>query len=129
MFVSDAISNQTCVNRFIVTRTYRATDACGNSSTCTQVITVFDNTAPVITFADPLLQGIPNGGTVKVQCLGQDPAWEIPELGAGSITTSDNCAGTVTVSFTDMLLDEGDCATAVSYTHLDVYKRQHNQRQ
>ncbi|MBK8831720.1 MAG: T9SS type A sorting domain-containing protein [Saprospiraceae bacterium] len=111
MFVSDAISNQTCVNRFIVTRTYRATDACGNSSTCTQVITVFDNTAPVITFADPLLQGIPNGGTVKVQCLGQDPAWEIPELGAGSITTSDNCAGTVTVSFTDMLLDEGDCAT------------------
>ena len=110
-FVSDAISNQTCVNRFIVTRTYRATDACGNSSTCTQVITVFDNTAPVITFADPLLQGIPNGGTVKVQCLGQDPAWEIPELGAGSITTSDNCAGTVTVSFTDMLLDEGDCAT------------------
>ncbi|MBL0009802.1 MAG: T9SS type A sorting domain-containing protein [Saprospiraceae bacterium] len=110
-FVSDAISNQTCVNRFIVTRTYRATDACGNSSTCTQVITVFDNTPPVITFADPLLQGIPNGGTVKVQCLGQDPAWEIPELGAGSITTSDNCAGTVTVSFTDMLLDEGDCAT------------------
>ena len=110
-FVSDVISNQTCINRFVVTRTYRATDACGNSSTCAQIITVFDNTAPVITFADPLLQGIPNGGTVEVQCFGQDPAWEIPELGAGSITTSDNCAGTVTVSFTDMLLDEGDCAT------------------
>jgi hypothetical protein len=110
-FVSDVISNQTCVNRFVVTRTYRATDACGNSSICTQVITVFDNTVPVITFADPLLQGIPNGGTLKVQCFGQDPTWEIPELGAGSITTSDNCGGTVTVSFTDMLLDEGDCAT------------------
>ena len=110
-FVSDAISNQTCVNRFIVTRTYRATDACGNSATCQQIITVFDNTAPIITFTDPLIQGVPNGGTVKVQCLGQDPSWEIPELGTGSISTTDNCGGSVTVAFSDLLLDQGDCAT------------------
>ena len=110
-FVNDVISNQTCVNRFVVTRTYRSTDACGNSATCQQVITVFDNTAPVITFTDPLIQGVPNGGTVKVQCLGQDPSWEIPELGTGSISTTDNCGGAVTVIFADLLLDQGDCAT------------------
>lgn len=47
-WVSDIISNQTCSNRYTVTRTYLATDAQGNSSTCEQIITVNDQTAPVI---------------------------------------------------------------------------------
>ena len=33
----------------IITRTYRATDACGNAATCTQTITVIDNVRPVQT--------------------------------------------------------------------------------
>ena len=45
----DVISDSTCVNRFKITRLYVSTDACGNSSSCTQLITVFDNTAPSIT--------------------------------------------------------------------------------
>ncbi|HEY3386457.1 MAG TPA: T9SS type A sorting domain-containing protein [Saprospiraceae bacterium] len=45
--VTDVISNQGCVNFFTVTRTYQATDVCGNSSTCTQTITVNDQTPPV----------------------------------------------------------------------------------
>ncbi len=49
--VSDVITNQTCANRYTLTRTYKATDASGNNSTCSQVITVFDNTPPVITNA------------------------------------------------------------------------------
>jgi hypothetical protein len=76
--VSDVITNQTCPNRFTLNRIYRATDACGNSATCLQVITVFDNTPPVITFSDPLIEGLLNGGTFDVQCFAQDPAWEIP---------------------------------------------------
>ncbi|MEO6039529.1 MAG: hypothetical protein ABIQ93_14035, partial [Saprospiraceae bacterium] len=43
-FVGDVTTPGSCANRFTVTRTYRATDVCGNSATCTQVITVFDNT-------------------------------------------------------------------------------------
>ncbi|MBK8641095.1 MAG: M36 family metallopeptidase [Saprospiraceae bacterium] len=46
--VGDVITNRTCVNRFTITRTYRSTDACGNSGTCTQIITVFDNTVPLV---------------------------------------------------------------------------------
>src|SRR5206468_4810364 len=47
-FVGDSMSASNCLNQFKITRTYRATDACGNSQTCTQTITVNDTTAPAI---------------------------------------------------------------------------------
>jgi len=46
--VGDVISNQTCANRFTLTRTYKATDLSGNTATCSQIITVNDNTPPQI---------------------------------------------------------------------------------
>src|SRR5205823_228388 len=42
VFVSDATSSQTCANRYTITRTYKASDACGNTAACTQTITVDD---------------------------------------------------------------------------------------
>ncbi|MBK9105719.1 MAG: T9SS type A sorting domain-containing protein [Saprospiraceae bacterium] len=107
--VGDVITNQTCLNRFTLTRTYRATDVCGNSATCTQVITVFDNTPPVITFTDPLLAGLPSGGTLQVQCFGQDPEWDLPAFSTSSVSAMDNCTDNVTVSFNETLQDEGNC--------------------
>ncbi len=82
-FVSDVTVNQTCANRFDVNRTYRATDACGNSATCTQVISVFDNTPPTITCPS----------NVTVQCASQ-----VPTPNPGTITANDNCSGTPTVT-------------------------------
>jgi len=38
--LSDTLNSQTCPNRYTVLRTYQATDASGNSATCTQTITV-----------------------------------------------------------------------------------------
>src|SRR6185503_4511397 len=38
-----------CGTTFDATRTWAATDACGNSSTCSQKVTIVDTTAPVIT--------------------------------------------------------------------------------
>lgn len=108
-FVSDVITNMTCINRFTLTRTYRSTDACGNSATCAQVITVFDNTPPVIEFADVLIDDIPPGGTLEVQCFGQDPEWELPVFDENSVDVTDNCAGNITVTFSQVLIDEGDC--------------------
>jgi hypothetical protein len=47
--VGDVVTNQTCANRFSVTRTYKATDASGNSISRSQIITVNDNVPPQIT--------------------------------------------------------------------------------
>jgi len=48
----DVIGQQTCANRYVITRTYKATDVCGNFQTCTQLITVKDGLQlPAITAA------------------------------------------------------------------------------
>src|SRR5258707_5192484 len=38
-----------CGNTFDATRTWQATDACGNSAPCSEKVIVVDTTAPVIT--------------------------------------------------------------------------------
>ena len=45
---SDATTPGTCTNKYTVTRTYKATDVCGNTATSNQVITVNDDVAPSI---------------------------------------------------------------------------------
>ena len=66
----------------VITRVYRATDACGLSATCTQTITVIDTTAPTITCP----------ADASFQCASQVPAPDV-----GLVSTADNCGG-VTVT-------------------------------
>lgn len=92
--VGDVISNQTCANRYTITRTYKATDACGNFATCTQTITVNDNTNPTISCP----------AAITVQCASQVPAPNV-----GSVTASDNC-GAVTVTHVGDVISNQTCA-------------------
>jgi hypothetical protein len=90
-----------------ITRTYRATDSCGNSTTCTQTITVNDTTAPSITCPPP----------VTVQCDGDVPA-HANDL-AGLVTqggnASDNC-GVPTVTFVSDV-PSGSCPKTITRTY------------
>jgi len=65
-----------CDYEYVVARTWTATDACGNSASCTQTITVQDNVAPTITCPADLTVG----------CMTEVPAAD-PSL----VTVSDNC--------------------------------------
>ena len=81
--IGDVITNQTCANRFTVTRTYRATDGCGSFTECTQIITVNDQTAPVITCPANISVTTPVGSCTAVVNF--------------TPTATDNCAGAVTI--------------------------------
>lgn len=71
------------------TVTYSATDAHGNSSSATQVVTVIDNTPPVITPPANIVVQLPLNSTATSMVVNYpNPA-----------TATDNCAGTITIGY------------------------------
>lgn len=48
-WAGDLTNNMTCPNRFTIQRTYTATDTANNTASCTQIITVDETTAPMMT--------------------------------------------------------------------------------
>lgn len=82
--VADVITNQTCASRYTIERTYRATDVAGNAVTCTQIITVNDQTAPVISCPANITTATPVGSCNAVVSF--------------AVTATDNCSGPVTIT-------------------------------
>lgn len=120
--VSDVISNQTCTNKYTITRTYKATDVCGNSAQCTQIITVNDVTAPVITCPSNITVTSPIGScsavvnftpTATDNCSGAVTIVSVPAsgstfpLGTTTVTSTatDACGNTASCTFTVTVLD------------------------
>ncbi|MBL7729639.1 MAG: HYR domain-containing protein, partial [Chitinophagaceae bacterium] len=99
--ISDVISNQTCANRYTVTRTYRATDVCGNFSECTQIITVNDQTPPVITCP----------AAITVAC-----ASAVPAPNTALVTATDNCAGVITITHISDVITNQTCPNRYTLT-------------
>ncbi len=85
-FVGDVVSSQSCTHRYMITRTYRATDNAGNTTDCTQTITVNDVTAPTITCPANISVATPSNACVAVVNF--------------TVNATDNCSGTVTVTST-----------------------------
>ncbi|MEW5924792.1 MAG: T9SS type A sorting domain-containing protein, partial [Candidatus Zixiibacteriota bacterium] len=73
-------------NKGTITRTWTATDACGNSSQCQQTITINDTTDPVITCP----------ANIAISCDASiDPS------NTGWATATDNCDQNPTITYTD----------------------------
>ncbi|MCB0692294.1 MAG: T9SS type A sorting domain-containing protein, partial [Saprospiraceae bacterium] len=98
-----------CANSYSVIRNWVFTDECGNSSTAQQTINISDNIAPTITFVDPLLIGLPDGGTLNIQCQTQDDVYILPQFDNTSVEITDNCDPNPIVVLTDYIVDEGNC--------------------
>jgi gliding motility-associated-like protein len=88
----ESIENGSCENNYIITRTWIATDNCGNATTHTQTITVQDTEAP------QLITNV--ASTIEISTNDTIPS--VPQL-----VFVDNCS-TVTVDFTEEIM-EGDC--------------------
>ncbi len=87
-----------CTDSYTLTRSWTATDECGNSKTETQIITVEDNTQPT-------LSGVPSDVTVECE--------SVPS--AASPTASDNCDATVSIVYNESRTD-GSCADSYTLT-------------
>jgi hypothetical protein len=72
---SEVRTNGNCPSNYILTRTWTATDACGNTSSKVQVITVQDTQAPVLSAAP---------ADVTVEC-------DAVPIAAANLTATDNC--------------------------------------
>src|SRR5690606_37084029 len=89
---TDVITPGSCSGNYNITRTWTATDACGNSVSDNQIITVQDTTVPTFVEALP--------SDITVECD------NIPV--AQTLTANDNC-GSATVSVND-IVTAGSCA-------------------
>ncbi len=88
----DVFAGGSCPQGGAITRTWRATDDCGNSSTCIQLISINDSMAPAIT--------CPNNVTVQCNASTAPAA-------TGTATATDNCDATLTITFTDVTVGGG----------------------
>mgnify|MGYP001218840194 CR=1 FL=1 len=99
VYNGQSISNILCTDRYTITRQWTATDACGNTRTATQRITVQDTQAPLFT-------SVP--ANVTVQCN------NIP--GAGTATATDNCDTDVSVAYNGETRTNGSCPDSYTLT-------------
>jgi len=81
-------TNGPCSDSYTLTRTWTATDDCGNQTVETQTITVLDTTPPV-------LIGVPDDVTAECDSVPQPP----------TVTASDNCDDDVPVQYQETRTD------------------------
>ncbi|KGO91334.1 hypothetical protein Q767_15965, partial [Flavobacterium enshiense DK69] len=95
----DVITPGTCSNSYTVVRTWTFTDACNNTSSVSQTITVSD-------IIPPTLPEVP--ADLTVSCASEVPA-------TLSLTAVDNCTGNITAESVDTLV-QGDCPNSFVVT-------------
>ena len=84
---------------YTITRTWVATDECGNESTASQIIEVVDT-------QNPILEGVPANSIVECSA--------IPS--AANVTVSDNCDNNIAVEFEEEIIPVNSCTYTIVRT-------------
>ena len=98
--VEEVSTDGECPNEYTLTRTFTATDDCGNATSATQVITIVDTTAPEFT-------SVPADYTAECS----------DELSLEDATATDNC-GSVEITIEESSANETDCPQAYVLTRV-----------
>ena len=103
-----------------ITNTYTATDECGNTATCTQVITIDDTTDPVINcpadFSVQCIEDVP--ACVASDATATDNCTEVTITCAQGSLVGDECGGTITNTYT-ATDDCGNTTTCIQIITID----------
>ncbi len=114
---SDLITTN-CGNTLVISRTWTANDQCNNHSSCTQIITVRDTTAPVITCPPNMTLEAPAVTTTNVTgaATASDTAGSFTISYADTTTT--NCGNTYTIlrrwTATDQCSNSSSCTQTIT---------------
>ena len=103
-YLGEVRTDGNCENNYILTRSWSATDECGNASTATQIITVQDITPPSFTFVpeDLTVECDGAGNTINLE------AW------LNSAVAIDNCGEpTISNNYTGLSNECGNTGSAV----------------
>lgn len=95
-----------CGNSGVITRTWTATDNCGESTTCEQLITLIDDTPPTISYSRPA------GSVVEVECNLADGNWSAFFAITAALEVQDECAATTDLELDHELMEEGICGVS-----------------
>ena len=101
-FEEDTTPSAVCDDAFTITRTWTATDNCGNTAVGVQTIEVGDNTPPT-------LAGIPADDVVECDDVPAAPA-------DGVVSADDNCDNDVTITFEEDITPSVVCDDCLLYT-------------
>jgi hypothetical protein len=82
----NTVTNQTSTNSLVITRTWLATDACGNTATCQQTITVL----PQVILVAPAITVQPQGQPVTA---GNSAGLSVTAVGSPTLTYQWRCNG------------------------------------
>jgi hypothetical protein len=96
---SEVRTDGACPSNYVLTRTWTATDNCGNTAQCRQLITVVDTTDPQFVGA------LPGDATVECNMVPMPP----------TITATDNCDTSVPVIYGERRTD-GSCPASYTLT-------------
>ena len=97
-YTDGANQSGACTGNYSFTRSWYVTDAAGNTTSRTQVISVQDKVAPLLTIPDD----------ISIQC-GTSTGTAV----TGLATATDNCGGTVSITFTDVVSGSGCSYTII----------------
>jgi gliding motility-associated-like protein len=96
----DAKTEGSCAGSYSITRTWTATDSCGNSSNASQTINVVDTTAPTIaSLPEPTTISCPNT-PVFTQAIANDECGSDYSLTFKDVKTDGSCAGSYSITRT-----------------------------
>ena len=92
-YLGESRQDGNCEDRYILIRTWKVEDNCGNTKTASQKITVKDDTAPIVTCPS----------NITIECSD-----DFTPAGAGYATSTDNCDPNPTETYTDATIN-GNC--------------------